>query len=490
MKKIAIILAISAVIFAGCIQEELTPEDIPLENQGGTVGGGAGDDENADPRNGKILDEGLAYYLMRGGIDELDEGTYDTPETIGRTLDADFDGSIIGTATPGGETYAADDDSATRAKYIVRGPSSVSTSKLDSGGFTDVAFLYYKEPLEGEFTLRARVLITAKAGDSSSKGYFFGAFTGEPILDGGAVAGYKELPNTTSLGAGILYRTNDTADNNSGGPSMRPYFKQAADGGGAGGWSTGPSKSSAESGSRLENWMNFRQPGWRQERILEVIRENRPHTADNKDQRISVFVLNVYDSKSEKLLETVYIYDNAVNENLFVGKPVYAGIALLGTSVEVSEISLWNTADKSGDPLLQTPRTTPAYVAVDSVKIRASRVVSTTTSLTLETHPDLPGADRIRGTPLAVNYISGGIELTPVFSPDYADNEYFDWDVVFPFGKDEGALENITLEKIDGEEDLGWKKARVWITAAGSYFIMVTSRDSGRADWVLEIRVR
>ncbi|MDR0645116.1 MAG: hypothetical protein LBG05_09510 [Treponema sp.] len=481
MKKITVILAITAMVFSGCVQEELIPEDIKVENNGPVNGG-----EDEDPRGGKIIDAGLKFYNMPGGIFDLEEGTYDTAETMGRTLDQTD--SLVGAVNPiSGETYTVDANEDTRAKYIVRGPSSVSTSKLDSGGFTDVTFIYYETPLEGEFTIRARVLITAKAGDSSSKGYFFGAFTGEPVLEGGNVVDYKELPNTTSMGAGILYRTNDTADNNSGGPSMRPYFKEfvSAAPSPPGGWSTGPSQSSAESGNRLENWMNFRQPGWRQERILEVTRENAVSPINSA--RTSVFVLKVYDSKSEALLQTVYIYDNSINANLLVGNPVYAGIALLGTSVEFSEISLWDNAGKTGDPIFKTPRTKPAYVGVDTVTIRANRVGSAA-AISIENHPTLPGASRTAGTALALGSIPNGIELTPVFSPTYADNDYFDWELVLSNGE-EG---NIILEKIDGNVDIGWKRAKATISAVGtgSYFIMATSRDAGLADWLLEIRVR
>jgi hypothetical protein len=509
MKRV--ILAIIAITVVGCVQEELIPEDIKTENNGSPGSGEGGGDEE-DLRGGKIVDAGLAFYNMPGGIFDLEEGTYDTPETFGRTLTADD--LEVGTVNPiSGETYAEDPDVRARAKYIVRGPSEVSTSKLDSTGFTDVAFIYYDTPLTGEFTIRARVLITAKAGDSSSKGYFFGAFTGEPVLDVldiieedeegkevpkkvSVVSGYKELPSTTSLGAGILYRTNDTADNNSGGPSMRPYFKEFVNAfpnplgdwsTGLSGWSTGPTQSGAESNNRLENWMNSRQPGWRQERILEVTRENKTVTGNDEQEHTSVFVLKVFDSKSDELLQTVYIYEPNINANLLVGNPVYAGIALLGTSVEFSEISLWDNADTSGEPVFKTPKTTPAYVGIDSVTIRMNRVGSSA-AIQLETHPTLSGASRT-SQELALGSIASGLELTPVFSPDYADNVYFDWELVVPPGT-EDLRENATLDTIDGDAVTGWEKARVQISAAGSYFIMATSRDPGLADCLLEIRAR
>jgi hypothetical protein len=470
MKKITIILAAVAIAIIGC-QEELIPDDVPLENNGSS--GNGGDDE--DPRGGKILDEGLAFYNMPGGIFDLDEGTYDTPETIGR----------IPLLSEGGTLVEGDEEGRLLGKYLIRGPSAVSTSKLDSGGFTDVAFLYYNEPLAGEFTLRARVLITAKAGDSSSKGYFFGAFTGEPILEGGVVTDYKDVPGTTSLGAGILYRTNDTADNNSGGPSMRPYFKEFVNEGASppGGWSTGPSQSSAESGSRIENWMNFRQPGWRQERIIEVSRENRMRTGNDGKEHTSVFVLKVYNSKSEDLLETAYIYDNSINSNLLVGNPVYAGIALLGTSVEFSEMSLWDNADKSGEPIFKTPETTPAYVAVDSVKIAVSRNGGITTSASYATSSLFANCGKY-----TVSSVADGqarpISLSTVMAPTYADNPFVDWSIEF-----DNADGKITVVPTDGDEKTGWEKADIVVEGSGTVIIMATSRDPGLADHCLELVV-
>jgi hypothetical protein len=270
---------------------------------------------------------------------------------------------------------------------------------------------------------------------------------------------------------------------------MRPYFKEFVNAGASppGGWSTGPSQSSAESGNRLENWMNFRQPGWRQERIIEVTRENRTRTGNDGKEHTSVFVLKVYNSKvSDELLQTTYIYDNSINSNLLVGNPVYAGIALLGTSVEFSEMSLWDNANKSGEPIFKTPETTPAYVAVDSVTIRANRVGSSAI-LPLENHPTLSGASRTAVLPLGS--IPNGLELTPVFLPTYADNKYFTWKLVVPSGTDD-LSENITLEPLGEIEGTGWEKAKVQITEAGSYYIMATSHDAGLADWILEIRVR
>ncbi|MDR0784532.1 MAG: hypothetical protein LBE74_01435 [Treponema sp.] len=461
--RILTILAIIAI--TGC-QGELTPEDIkPENNNQGGVGGGE------DPRGGKILDQGLAFYNMPGGIFDLEEGTYDTPETIGRTLDPSD--SKVGELSPSEEPYVADANEETRAKYIVRGPSSVSTSKLDSGGFMDAAFLYYALPLEGEFTLRARVRMTAKAGDSTSKGYFFGAFTGTP-----EDVGVKFT--STSQGAGLLFRTNDTADNNSGGgPSIRPYFKNEG-----GGWSTGPTQSAVTTSLKEETWMNLRQPSWRQERILEIIRESEPRKGGDGKDYITAFVMRVYDSKSGVLRGTVYIYSDAVHESLIVGNNVYVGIALLGSSVEFSEISLWENNNKSGDPIFKTPATYPAYVDVESVKIGVSRDGGSLN--TGYGNSSLFANCGIYKVSSVADAKSRPVSLTAVISPDYANNLFVKWEIIKEYDTSGGA---ITVTPTDGDEESGWRKANVTIEGAGSVVIMATSRDPSLADHCLELVV-
>jgi hypothetical protein len=422
---------------------------------------------NEEGESNLIPDDGLMLYNMPGGIFDMDEGTFDTPETFGRSPAADEENT--------------DPNEETRGKYIIKGPA-VATSKLDSGGFTDVQFIHYALPLTGEFTLRARVRITAKAGDSSSKGFFFGAFTGDPVNKPGSDDLDYVKFTTQSKGAGILFRTNDTADSNSGGPAMRPYFVSDA-----GGWSTGPTATSTTGTARPEYWMNLRQSSWRQERIVEVVRQSETRLASDNTSRTVGFIFRVYDSKSEELLKEAYLDVDSVSPLVVVGESVYAGIALLGTSVELSQINLWDNKDKSGDPIFKTPDTKPAYVAVESLTITA-KPSNSTAIIALEDHPTLPATSRTRNELILATYTGANrrsIILTPVFSPAYADNEYFDWKVVIP-----NVPDGITVEGIDGSEETGWRRGEVWLTKTGSAVIMATSRDPGLADYSIEIRVR
>jgi hypothetical protein len=461
-------------ILAGCSSEILTPNDMILSADNGK-GGGSGD----DGENTLIADEGLMLYNMPGGIFDLDEGSFMTPETLGRSA-----------AESDGEDAVLDEDFRKRGKYLISGPM-VSTSKLDSGGFTDVQFIHYKEPLTGEFTLRARVRITEKAGDSSSKGFFFGAFTGTPVSKAGTgELNYVEFAGGEK-GAGMLFRTNDTADGNSGGPAIRPYFKNGDSA--AGTWSTGPTMTSEAGTARPEYWLNARQPSYRQERILEVVRQKEDRTATDNSVREVAFIFRIYDSKTNALIKEAFLDTGSVNEGLRLGEPVYLGIALLGSSVELSEISIWESKDKSGEPLLKTPETVPAYVPVESVKINMYRF-GTTSAVNVVNHPTLPSTSRTNTTYNSVQFGEASpARLVPVFTPDYADNGYFDWKIVLP----PAVAGNLILEPVDGSGETGWKEARVTITGttkregSGSDYavIMATSRDPDLADWSLEIRV-
>jgi hypothetical protein len=451
---VAVALVAAALLCAagGCEYQLYVSNGISAVDNGAIDTGSGGDIES------KYVDPGIRLYNMPGDIDSMEEGTYDTPETFGRSL-------------------ADDSDETTREKYILKGPV-ISTSKLDSGGFTDVMFVYYDEPLTTDFTLRARVQITAKAGDSTSKGYLFGAFTGTPKFD--AETGELDRVEFTvsDKGAGILYRTKD---NNLNVPSLRYYYHSGS------GWSVGPSSADP----RPEYFMNEAQPEWRQERILEVVRLDQQRTASDESERNIAFIFRVYDSKSLDLLSERFLDKSSVGEMLQVGSPVYTGIALLGCSVEYSQITLWNKAyidpeDMSvrseSDVVFKTPNTHPAYVGVDSVTINLYP------SFPLEAYPGVPSTSRTRSKlPLAA--ITGTpLALTPVFEPNYADNPYFDWEIVGPYT----TLPNtgFTLTPIDGDQSTGWKEATITITQdGGNVTIMATSRDSGKADWSLQIQV-
>ncbi|MDR0706914.1 MAG: hypothetical protein LBF60_03425 [Treponema sp.] len=461
----AIIITGGLCFLAGC-SETLAPDDVILSVDDGE-GGGNGNDGDGEESN-LIVDGGLALYNMPGGIFDMDEGAFMTPETFGRRP-SESDGGDV----------PLDEDIRKRGKYLIDGPV-VSTSKLDSGGFTDVQFIHYKEPLTGEFTVRARVLMTAKAGDSSSKGFFFGAFTGTPKLK----AGTEEVDHVefaaAEKGAGLLFRTNDTADGNSGGPAIRPYFKDASSA--AGGWSTGPTRTSDAGSARPEYWLNARQPAYKQERILEVTRQQANRAATDGSTREVAFIFRIYDSKSGAKLNEAFLDTASVNEGVRLGQPVYVGIALLGSSVEFSEIGIWDNKDKTGEPFFKTPETEPAYVVVESVKIGVRRGAGSLIT-SYATSSLLPNCGRYAVSTLQ-DAVERPITLETVYTPSYADNLFVDWEIIID-NSDGG----ITLERLEGSEETGWKKANITVSRSGSVVIMAVSRDSGLADHCVELVV-
>jgi hypothetical protein len=494
MKKTAIRAGMACVLvclFAVCDGGVLTPEAGP-----------AYIDPNESQNSGEmgrtlIADSGLMLYNMPGDLQGMvAEGQVSAPPLKpGVEADPESAEQPLG-RTPGAGETGTDENEDRRAKYIVKGPM-LSSSKLDSGGFVDAQFIHFADPLEGEFTLRARVRITEKAGDSSSKGYFFGAFVGEGEGDQVKFA-------NNSRGAGLLFRTNDTADNFGSGPAILPYYTNNGNG-----WSTGPTMTSETATRTPEYWLNLRQPGWKQERILEVTRLETDRTARDGTVKKINYVLKVYDSKSGQQLNQVPEEEDAewlggtplneadLYEKLQFGQPVYAGIVLLGTSVEISEITLWDNKEKSGTPLLQTPATKPAWVNVERLTINAY-VTSGSGFNSTSVGMNDAAVGLSRTNRIVVSLLLGEdkpLKLEPVLYPrdsqgTFADELRCDWKII----KEPAVPGNIRLEP---QEDGKWAK----LTITGSTLasgtpgqvdaqyarIMAVTKDVTLADWTVEI---
>jgi hypothetical protein len=95
--------------------------------------------------------------------------------------------------------------------------------------------------------------------------------------------------------------------------------------------------------------------------------------------------------------------------------------------------------------------------------------------------------------------------LKPAFTPTYADNHNFAWEitqVVPPEGREylEDLLREACIlhyEGIDGSEDGGYPSAKISLTHVPGtemvgycYVVMATSKDPGLADYRVEIWVR
>jgi hypothetical protein len=151
--------------------------------------------------------------------------------------------------------------------------------------------------------------------------------------------------------------------------------------------------------------------------------------------------------------------------------------------VELSEISIWESKDKSGEPLLKTPETVPAYVPVESVKIGVRRGAGN-----LITSYGNSGLLVNCGRYTVTSVADAGdrpVTLEAVYTPDYADNLFVDWKIII-----DNSGGGITLTQQEGDETTGWKRAALDISSPGNVVVMAVSRDSGLADHCIEIEVR
>jgi hypothetical protein len=479
--------AIALLCAAGGCEYQLYVSNGISAVENGAIDTGSGGQDTEDPRGGKILDEGLGIYNMPTLFDTFTEEELYSQSTFGRSVAAVDTGYIEA-------GYTVDPNEETRGKYILPRINEVSTSKLDSGGFDTVQFVLYQIPQEGEFTMRARILITGKAGDSTSKGYFFGAMTGTQVTKPGSTEFDHVEIAKTSHGAGLLYRTRDTADTDiyANGAGIRPYYVEEPSG-----WKTGSTHSSDNfKNGKEELWLNYRPSGWKQECIVEVVRANREtktFAAAGTDTEVE-YSLRVYNSKTGSFITEGWIESDEVAADLRCGQPVYLGAALLGCSLEFSEFTIWDTAydnetpvTERAAPIFATPATKPAYVAVETLKLNTSKGWSS------KTDGDLISTSTV--SPAWQVALNTPITIIPEFEPSYADNKYCDWEIVTALTT--LPLETITLQETDipatdenGAYPNGGNQATVTLTQrSGTVVIMATSRDPGKADWSLKIVV-
>jgi len=103
---------------------------------------------------------------------------------------------------------------------------------------------------------------------------------------------------------------------------------------------------------------------------------------------------------------------SALHPSVKYGAPVYAGFALMGCSAELSQIKIWDNAEGDGAPVFSTPDTTPAYVPVEILNVTLNPA-------------GISSEDTYTYT--AAEIQSSGINLTPSFTPSWADNNRVEW---------------------------------------------------------------
>ena len=376
--KTIIFFALLVVIFGGC-GDSLTPVI------GNTTGGSESGNVLIVPGGGGkttedlIREEGMEYgdfnkLILFHQMDDIDPEIVTTQDTLGMWDDY---------------------------KFNIQGLSYQSTSNLNSEGFTDVVFLYYNEPITGPFKLSARVRMTAIQNNATSKGIQMGAFVpSDPPNSRG-----EQVLGTRSHTAGIQFRTSTGSSSPLG--EVRFYYNNSNIG-----FHAGASTSGGTGEQILFN------TSWKTEYILEVSRDvNSNYTYTVKNSKTGVIVPNTIRPANNPWTQPRVPENSAQTlwPTLETGKPVFAGFVLMGSSAEISQITIWDNAEGAGNPIFKTRDSEPAYVPVERFTLTFS-----------------PSAAQTPGNPPGYTFTrtqaANGITLTPAnFYPEWADNRRVEW---------------------------------------------------------------
>lgn len=293
-------------------------------------------------------------------------------------------------------------------KYHVEG-YVLGSSKLDSTGWADVCFLYYDHLFEGPFTISVRVRLTAVQALSSSKGAFICALAPDNADD--VRNGMEPLISPSTSAIGSLIRSSYTGGATTSG--IIPYRR------------TDTNSWDARTSDYLKQGVDSH---WKTEYIFVLGRDEVNYYFELRDSKTEALVSSYtvdHEATTASAVNTVAQSGSPGSPGTSKlhpdikpgGKPLLLGVALLGSSAEISNIRIWDTANPGSEdtPLFETGEAQAAYVAVDS--------------LTVTTVPSAaPGADNVfTFTQAAVTAAGGKITLTPHFIPASTDNPWVRW---------------------------------------------------------------
>jgi uncharacterized protein YjdB len=228
-------------------------------------------------------------------------------------------------------------------RMVVRNRQGTGTGTIDSNGATDVSFVWFNTPLTGNFTIRARVLVSEPVAASTAKGANLGAF--------GLVSGALPYRSNTMNLATMMVRTANGGD--------RLAYSRKGNG-------LGTSTAVQEYGADVPLAV---------ERVYEVRRD------------AGGITYSVYASDSDfsaspaPVLSTTLGYYNAASPNTTLAEeitasyPMYAGFTVQGANVEISNLVI---SDDSG-VLYQTAPVAARPVKVSSVKVSGTQRYPTDT---------------------------------------------------------------------------------------------------------------
>ena len=373
-------ILIAMFVFYSC-GEPLVSKGVRLEQGDGSSGAAV-----VPGSSGRMTTDDLDFY----------------PELKIIVQDSDVDPEVVTTTATFG-TWPDD-------KYRVQG-NVVGSSSLDSGGFTDCVLVYYDRPFTGDFKISARVRMTANAGLSTAKGFYLGAFAPQTGENG------FRLTRTT-LCIGTLFRTS----NGSGALAALRFY-----------YSTDSASDAAvffHAGTNgLQELMT--ELDWKREYVYEFAR------------RGDEYIISILNSKTY-LVESTTILPEArnndinlrkINPRLLGNQPVYAGINLMGTSAEISEIRVWDMAEPDWDyltetgsnpPEFETPATIPAYVPADTITLVSANIIPSANPTLVTAGVDKP----IRSLNFSFSDFGSDntINFRPGLLPAWRDeNIFFEW---------------------------------------------------------------
>jgi hypothetical protein len=396
MKKL-LTATVILLLFAGC-GETFVPEAGRTVNSGSAEGPKPVPNSAGRTTDDLEFDEDLRCYSMDNSIDDQ---VVTTQETLGRWKEG------------------KDKD-----KYAVQGLSYLSTSSMNADGFADVFFVYYNKAIDGPFKISARVRMTAINSNTTSKGVQFGAFA--PLNQQEADGGQKFT--NVSRSAGIQVRTGIAANNPVG--EVRYYY--------------------AKDGARIDNHAGSSSTGgdqilintnWKTEYILEVSRDSNSNyrfaVLNSKTGDVVPYAPNAPPKPPNNprtiAPEPVEATSTTLGNNAFLheslkhGQPVFPGMALMGSSAEISQIKIWDIfnpdpdgSDDAEHLLFSTPSTEPAYVPVEQL---TGLVFAPAKTRQPNSNPPL---FKYTFSEISAN----GITLTTnasSFVPAWADNYYLEW---------------------------------------------------------------
>ena len=441
MKKLAyvfLIAILTTLVLTGC-EHQIPP---PVFMNTASVGSGNTDGPMSVPGAVGLTTDQLDTTLNAGAADNGRPGKSGMKLV---NISATVDLNSIAPDVTGPRTLGMWAD----GKFHIEGYNVSFNGGFQNAGFNEVSVLYYDQLLEGEFTYSARVKVKRAGGVSTGKGLHFGVYSNMGYEEDGEPA-WRAAQG--SKGLGMFMRAESSVQ-------YRLYYS----------CNTGSTTAGTGAfGNPILTGLNLTR-----EYIYEISR-CKIDQAEPYSQANAQYIYRIFDSKSGFIVfdsnkvptttptTTPYrSYNLAVNSTQHpwgtpIGMhpslqgPVYAGVCISGSSLEVSQIKIWNIGNpdtgvaspgstpipnrqliwnyengtgNTSDIIFQTPDTTPAYVPALYLSVAASpRTLSAPGSLGNSVYPDYAVFYSNQTHLDDLTTVEGKIGLIPSFTPAWAED--------------------------------------------------------------------